>query len=550
MKAAQKRRHIGSPSIDVIEESVALLRQTPLPAHLAYYLGAIPFWLGLLYFISDMSRDAYAADRLGDGSLGIALLYIWNKCWQSVHGAKMRAVLSGRPDEPWTLPRVLRMIAVQASLQPWGLIARLVAAHVILPFVWVANFFHSVTALGDGLNAEKSVVSRAWTQAKLWPAQAHGVVSIIYLFTFFVWVNVTILLGTMPWLLKTFLAVETAFSRAGLVSYLFNTTFLMATVALTSLAVDPLRRAAYAVRCFRGASLKSGDDLSAELARIQIRPALAALLIAAFALTAVPHLNAETSVETPKTADATELDRRINEVLERREFTWRAPREARKTKMEKKSLSWMGRWLDSIGNTLGRWIEGTFKAAGKLWRSIQNWLHPPSFNPPTPSGSLDWIGLGKALLVILGGILVVVLGWLGWRLWRERRPKTVLATAAATATPDLRSEDVIANQLPEDGWLSLAREHAARGELTLALRAAWLAGLAHLGHRELIAISRHKTNRDYDRELRRRARDREPMLTAFNDNLKSFERSWYGKHEVTTEKLDRFDENLDQIRKS
>jgi hypothetical protein len=96
----------------------------------------------------------------------------------------------------------------------------------------------------------------------------------------------------------------------------------------------------------------------------------------------------------------------------------------------------------------------------------------------------------------------------------------------------------------------LAREHAARGELTLALRAAWLAGLAHLGHRELIAISRHKTNRDYDRELRRRARDREPMLNAFDDNLKNFERSWYGNHEVTTEKLDRFDSNLDQIRQS
>jgi hypothetical protein len=50
--------------------------------------------------------------------------------------------------------------------------------------------------------------------------------------------------------------------------------------------------------------------------------------------------------------------------------------------------------------------------------------------------------------------------------------------------------------------------------------------------------------------LRRRARDRAPLLSAFDQNLMTFERSWYGNHEVTTERFNRFEGNLDQIRQS
>src|SRR5438034_2362392 len=102
------------------------------------------------------------------------------------------------------------------------------------------------------------------------------------------------------------MGVDTAFSRG--ISFYFNTTFLLATVALTSLAVDPLRRAVYALRCFRGVALKSGDDLTAELVRLRLRatPALAALLMIALTLVAIPQSRAETPVEAPKTANATE----------------------------------------------------------------------------------------------------------------------------------------------------------------------------------------------------------------------------------------------------
>ena len=96
--------------------------------------------------------------------------------------------------------------------------------------------------------------------------------------------------------------------------------------------------------------------------------------------------------------------------------------------------------------------------------------------------------------------------------------------------------------------MQLAREHAARGELVLALRAAWLAGLAHLGQRELLRLARHKSNRDYDRELRRRARSQADLVAAFGENLNAVERAWYGRHAVTPDDFTTFTGNLERIR--
>src|SRR4030095_13356018 len=108
--------------MDLIEEAIALLRSAPANAHLAYFVGAVPFWLGLLYFLSDMSQDAFAASRVLDASLGVALLYLWKKVWQVVSAAQLQSVLTGRPDEPWTPSRVWRVFVAQAPLQPWGLL--------------------------------------------------------------------------------------------------------------------------------------------------------------------------------------------------------------------------------------------------------------------------------------------------------------------------------------------------------------------------------------------------------------------------------------------
>ena len=80
------------------------------------------------------------------------------------------------------------------------------------------------------------------------------------------------------------------------------------------------------------------------------------------------------------------------------------------------------------------------------------------------------------------------------------------------------------------------------------MRAFYLASLAHLAARNLISLARFKSNRDYERELGRRAHSLPGLLSVFGDNLLIFERSWYGMHEADREVVGRFEANVERIR--
>ena len=76
--------------------------------------------------------------------------------------------------------------------------------------------------------------------------------------------------------------------------------------------------------------------------------------------------------------------------------------------------------------------------------------------------------------------------------------------------------------------------------------ALYLATLALLNHRGLLTIHACKSNRDYEGEFRRRSRDT-GLAPIFRLNIRSFEQSWYGFHEVTTEQLQLFRDNLGRM---
>jgi hypothetical protein len=136
-----------------------------------------------------------------------------------------------------------------------------------------------------------------------------------------------------------------------------------------------------------------------------------------------------------------------------------------------------------------------------------------------------------------------------YRLWRDRRRKPgAMASEAIQPLPDVTDENVGADQLPEDGWTALARELLERGELRLAMRAFYLASLAHLAERNLISIARFKSNRDYERELCRRGHAFPDLPSVFGENISAFERIWYGTHEVSHELVGRFAANVEKIR--
>jgi hypothetical protein len=112
----------------------------------------------------------------------------------------------------------------------------------------------------------------------------------------------------------------------------------------------------------------------------------------------------------------------------------------------------------------------------------------------------------------------------------------------------LADESLGAEQLPEDRWTKLARELLDRGELRLALRAFYLATLAHLAERNLISLAKFKSNRDYERELRRRGHSFPDLLALFGENVTVFDRAWYGWHEINGELVSRFAANVERIK--
>jgi hypothetical protein len=567
----------GKGPLDLLEESVHLLRQAPASALASYYLGSLPFVLALLYFWSDMARSAFAEQRLAGGAFALALLFLWMKTWQAVFARQLLARLCGEPVPRWTWQRWVRAGAVQAILQPSGLFLLPAALVVLAPFGWVYAFYQNVTALGGGEEVQvKSVFQRAVRQSRLWPMQHHYALFTMKLFGLFVFLNLATGLLAAPFLLKTLLGIETAFVRSPLLT-LLNTTFFAVLFGLTYLCLDPLLKTFYVLRCFYGDSLQTGQDLTAELRRLHTaRPLMsAARLTALLALlfsAPLPSKCAEGApaiLEPPRrdlvqakpivsmlgqeieaTAHAAsqpplappELNRAIEQVLQQREYTWRLPRDKIAAEKEKGLLA-------AFVETVWEAVKNGVKAVGRWISAVINWIMK-WFRPQRPGGGsgFGWMVALRGLLLVLAVGLVFLLVWLLLRLWRNRRPAEVVAATALAPVPDVSDENVGADHLPGEGWLRMAQDLLARGELRLALRALFFASLAHLSEQKLIIIAKFKSNRDYAEELQRRSHAVPQLAEPFLQNVSLFDRTWYGLHEVRDEVVRQFARNVERIR--
>lgn len=532
----------SKPALDLIEEATHLLRGAPAGVLLSYYIGSLPAALGLLYFFADMSRGAFARTHLVEASLGMAFLYLWMKCWQSVFSSGLHAWLTMTPHVPWSWGRIGRLVLVQSAIQPTGLFLRIIAAQILLPYIWVYGFYQNVGVFGAGESGSiGEVMSKAASQARLWPKQAHQALLLLFLFAFFVALNTAVGLLVIPQLLKMFFNIESVFSRSP--GAILNTTVLAAIGALTYLAFDPLRKALYVVRCFRGRARESGEDLRVELKALKLKAGKVVLMFV-FAL-GLPAMAAEETAAPPATTqvDPAELNASIGRVLERREYAWRMPRD----QIDSQEKGWIGSFIDDSVNSLRKMLKMVREKATDIQRAIRKWFGKKDGSEEDDLASAGGFGIARpffyAAIVLVVVAIVLLIRRIGWK-----KEAAADAAEAEAAQPDLESEDLVADQLPEEGWLKLARDLMAAGELRLALRASYLAGLAHLGTRQLLTIARYKSNHDYDRELRRRARQKEELVAAFQANMNAFERAWYGLHEVTAETLEIFNGNLERIR--
>lgn len=536
MKRAYLRTH-GKPGLELIEEAFVLLRSSPATVLTTYYLGAVPFVAGFLIFCSNFSRQAEAADQLGEATLAMTALFIWMKLFQARFGRLLLARLRGESPPSWQAMEIGRSVCVQTILQSTGLFLLPAATLIMLPFGWVYAFYQNVSALDDGKTRLKELFDSAARQSALWAGQNHLVLLTLTGFGFFVFLNWITVGFFAPHLLKMFFGVESVFTQSPMA--LFNTTFFAAVTALTYLSVDPLIKACYVVRCFHGQSLHSGDDLRTEVRKLSRRaPALAIWVF----LLLTPVAGAQENVPAPTPVVASEkLDRSITTVLEQRKYQWRSPREKAAKKKEDGIVT---KFFKSIFEML----EKVAKDIERVMKKIIDWLFPEKDRPVSSRDISGWMATQQGLLFLILAALAAGLGVFLLRAAQNRRRTAEVESVALAPAPDLEDENTAANDLPEDDWTQMGRRLLEQGDLRRALRAFYLASLAHLATRGLITIARSKSNRDYERELRRRGHSMPELPVLFGENVGIFDRVWYGLHEVSPETVQRFVGNLERMK--
>lgn len=547
------RRQPGKSAFDLIEEATHLLRTAPAATLARYFLGAIPFVLGLLFFWADMSRSPLASQHLAAASLGMAALFCWMKFWQVLFTRRIRAQAAGAPPPPLSLRSGLRILFVQTVIQPSGLFLLPLALLPVLPFGWVYAFYQNAAALDDGAETGAlALLKDSRRQAALWPGQNHLLLLILAAFAgcmFLNWISVCLLL---PELCKMLLGVESIFTKSPMA--MLNSTFFAAMAGLTYLCVDPLLKTIYALRCFYGQSLESGEDLKAELQPFlqnDRNARIAAALLLFFALIFVPPALADSPAPAGSAAAVRQalpppdLDQAISQTIHQRKYVWRMPREQVVEPESKEGV--VAQFFDTVGTMIHDALHAAKEWLAKLWRKL--FPHRPPEPVQTDTSGYSWI---LSLQVLLYGLVAAALSALAiflYRFWRNRRRRAApVASEAIPTVPDVADENVRADQLPEDGWTKLARELLERGEFRLAMRAFYLASLSQLAARNLISIARFKSNRDYERELRRRAHAFPGLLDVFGDNLSVFERIWYGMHEASRDTVNQFAANLERLK--
>jgi hypothetical protein len=528
-------------TILIVEEAVHFLRLAPAGLLLSYYVGSLPFILGLLFFWADMSRHGYASDHLYVGSLGVALLFVWMKSWHAVFGLQIRLRLSGTTWHPLPVQRYLSIVASQTLIHSTGLLVLPLAALMLVPFGWCYAFYQNAAmqAHGDSLNF-RDMSRNAWQQAKLWPMQNHLLLIIFFFFGLVVLFNVSIAILILPYILKKFAGVETVFTLSGL--HALNTTFLVSAFAISYLCLDPLIKIAYALRCFYGEALTTGADLKTELNIFRAKRKMLALVLVVMLLAPVLKVHGSEQLELlPAEApgiSSTELDHAIDAVLERREFVWRLPK--KKPPVEESTdsgplisvLRWILEKVENAFKIVSGWLENLVDWLDKMW---------PRENTPETSADRDWRPAIRYLLIALSAVLAVILLMYVVKFWRRRPASQEESDSdAGEQTPDLRDDGIKADELPANRWLDLAKELMAKGDYRLAMRALYLATLSCLAEKELVHIEIYKSNRDYDRELQRRSTDRKDLIATFSETVTVIDRVWYGMRKISQHDVERY----------
>lgn len=158
---------------------------------------------------------------------------------------------------------------------------------------------------------------------------------------------------------------------------------------------------------------------------------------------------------------------------------------------------------------------------------IAEWFRRKTPSPQVPVTPAGFESLSYFLQILLYVVIIGIVGFLLYRFApflasrfnqrekREKKERVILGERIA-------AEDT------SDNIFSEAERLAREGNMRGAIRKGYIALLCELSDRKIIGLSRHKTNRDYLRDVRKRHELYENM----NGLTLNFERHWYGIEEA------------------
>lgn len=566
----RKRRKSEQSPLQIVEEGFHLLRTVEVRYYVWFYLGAVPFAVGLLYFAADQSRSSLADQSAPGAAALMVILYFWMRfCQARFCRGLYETINPGHLPERTALEK-FRAGAALIFLQSLWLPLMAIGLFFALPLGWIVAALQNFTILAATRNYGDQPLRNIFVTGLRhshydW-AQNHGVLLVLTIVGLFTWLNLVATCLIMPGFAKSFFGVESIFTISPTVA-IMNTTFLLGSLLLTWMVISPMMKAAYTLRCFYADSRETGADLLSRLAACrkerakkssaaatELRGGRKAALIGI--LLVVLSGGAAKSQETVEgsgriakegTLSGEALRESIGKTMEQKKYQWQLSRKL--TGEERlKEQSWLSRRLEDLANAtrdaakrFGEWLEEVFEKWGREERRSRR---APS---GIDSGALQ--GLSTTMSVGLVVLVCLLVAWLVVVMYRKY--KGIAPVEAGDSVDageiDLHSEEIVASQLPEDEWMRLAREQMSKGDTRLAVRALFLATLSKLGEDGLLRIARFKTNRDYRVELSRKARKAEELRRAFEENTRLFERAWYGWHPVSGRGVDSFLQNHEAI---
>ncbi|HUX68010.1 MAG TPA: DUF4129 domain-containing protein [Terriglobales bacterium] len=516
---------MGARALPLLDQGVELWRHSFREELWRYYVASAPFAAALLW-----SWQRATSTRLAENwgpALVLTLTYAWRSWGTGEYSRRLLAVCGGGR---------LGSTAAERLKEMWSAVTLMLLWWMGLPLLLGVGVLY-VAAQYVPLVEGRSLV-RALRLAGRWWGQQWLLLGLALLVGGIVFINLGIAAIIVPYMLHSLFGLQSAMSFSQTPLFLMQSSlFWMCLLLAVYLALDPVFKCAITVSYQQMQAARNGADLAEAIAQLgreaRGKQNWAGVAMVALVALGLAGLAAPRRARAQAVVAAPALARAIRQELRQPPYAWHQAQASPFWQGLGQAMGWVFKPLAAVGREIG-----------KLFGEFGRWLRKLFQGGPQPgekstAGESAW---QRGEWTLAGLCLLLLVGLIVARLRRGRHSHGAVMAGAKLAPVDVAT--ATAAEQGEREWLAMAQRLQEAGELRLAFRAAFLAGLAGLAERRLVTIRRDRTNREYLEEFRRRARQgragEESNLQRFGSGIGAFDEVWYGGREVDAERLDRF----------